>query len=110
MSEITPALTPDQWRQRSAAFEKDDRDDDASPDKRTFHLDDSDQTGDLVIACDDCDGGTMVRREQRHAVAALALYNMPFGFTWEMVDAILAADTRMTDVAYRIAALLPPRG
>ncbi len=73
----------------------------------------------------------------RHALAALALHGQPFGFTWEMVDAIRDAGRRLdghfvsatshppgsmiprayaagpgaylSAIADRIAALLPPR-
>lgn len=58
-----------------------------------------------------------------HSIAALALYGQPYGFTWEMVDALESAASRLerdlglTDeytVACNraiacIAALLPPR-
>lgn len=63
----------------------------------------------------------------RHAVAALALYHQPYGFTWEDVDLLRSAaddaewearpypdgcaDARadLDDLADRIEALLPPR-
>ena len=59
----------------------------------------------------------------RHRLAALALYGQPYGFTWEMVDALESAASRLerdlgltdeyTVACSRaiacIAALLPPR-
>ena len=52
-------------------------------------------------------------------LAAVALFDEPFGFTWEDVDEIEYAatelgffhirDTRLPSIASRIAALLPPR-
>ena len=65
-----------------------------------------------------------VSAENRHALAALALHNQSFGFTWEDVDALVslrddAADKPWHDAHYhasvlaslaqRITALLPPR-
>lgn len=59
--------------------------------------------------------------DDRHWVAALALYGQPYGFTWEDVVKLRAiANTihgegapttaaRVMDIAARIAALLPPR-
>lgn len=62
------------------------------------------------------------RGDDRLALAALALYGQPFGFTWDDVDAVQEAarvvedsspDAPMIDeldaLAARIAALLPPR-
>jgi hypothetical protein len=59
--------------------------------------------------------------QNRHGLAALALYGQPFGFTWDDVVAAKeaafelrmmqnrpAAD-RLDDLANRIASLLPPR-
>jgi hypothetical protein len=79
-------------------------------------------------------GYARVLPQARHALAALALHDQPFGFTWEDVDRLREAvddidfshitdperrqlmelDTRMLrawmlDLADRIADLLPPR-
>lgn len=67
--------------------------------------------------------GNGVDPEIRHATAALCLYGQPFGFTQEDVDFLRqqasgaeASDSRgadvgaFTDLADRIAALLPPKG
>lgn len=61
----------------------------------------------------------MVSPEARHALAALALHDQSFGFTWADVDAIhdvFAAtagagfdQSQLVSLADRIAALLPPR-
>jgi hypothetical protein len=59
-----------------------------------------------------------VDSDLRHALAALALYGQPFGFTWDDVDRIRMAAmyypgemARALDgIGDRIAALLPPRG
>jgi hypothetical protein len=60
------------------------------------------------------------RRDERRALAALALHGEPHGFSWSDVDfiraAVLADDLHSPDdwfilqrIADRIAALLPPR-
>lgn len=62
-----------------------------------------------------CFGGVtaVVPDRSRHAHAAIALEGMPFGFTWDDVDALNAAadyvPPRLASIAARIAALLPPR-
>lgn len=67
--------------------------------------------------------------DRPHALAALALHDQPFGFTWEDVDLLLRAagaveqesadcpvfapsevPASFRELADRIAALLPPRG
>ena len=66
----------------------------------------------------DLDGCVVVGRE-RHAVAALALHDQPYGFTGDDVDAIRTAaqydpgmgqlSMRLESLADKIEALLPPR-
>lgn len=54
----------------------------------------------------------------RHGLAAVALDGQPFGFTWDMLDALRDEyqfalgrnKQRMGDAIARIEALLPPRG
>lgn len=98
---IGPALTPEEW-ERKAFLEHDG-------------------------ACPKIDGGYLevdgcsVDGRERHALAALALYEQPFGFTWGMVYALRAGAKLMelhhmsqqaadsAAAADCIAALLPPR-
>lgn len=73
--------------------------------------------GQVFVGCDDHSTGT--HPEQRHALAALALHNQSFGFTWEDVDRLRGLEYMHLDrhedgptiasIADRIAALLPPR-
>jgi hypothetical protein len=86
---IEPALTADEW-----AKKWDGHDDDGTPMRYTF--------------------GVSVYVDRPYASAALALHGQPFGFTWDDVDALREAevhanDERVSAVADRIAALLPPR-
>jgi hypothetical protein len=107
MSEIQPALTPEQWRKQEAT-------------DRTWFIE-----HDGVALWED---GSVTVEEHgpiaRHGTAALCLYGQPFGFTQEDVEMLQAVhDTRVAQaraigVAYghpqwlrlieRIAALLPP--
>lgn len=79
--------------------------------------------GDLTVWDGDTDDDSMhvrVPDEYRHALAALALYQQPFGFTREDVDRLRAFAIRDSrthgphethwawHLADRIAALLPP--
>lgn len=93
---IRPALTPEQWEA-----------------KREI----AGWVGPMVAF----DGGTtgvrVVGPEERHGIAALALYDQPFGFTREdvamlrdVVDACqgLTYELTLPDLITRIAALLPP--
>jgi hypothetical protein len=75
---------------------------------------------DGALVFDMGDSMLCVRDEHRQQVAALALYGQPYGFTWEMADALayaysfIGSDMPTTRAAAakaidRIAALLPPR-
>jgi hypothetical protein len=64
-----------------------------------------------------CAGGTIPNTDERHALAALALYAQSFGFRREDVGllrdaatgkAYLADNIELSDLADRIEALLPP--
>lgn len=118
MSEIKPALTPEEW---------------ASRDRQDVCID---HAGRIAISSevwmDNSDGdayrvsvtATIDDVEGRHAIAAFALHGQPFGFTWEDVRRLreldghwesrdggpLAPATWPGALADRIAALLPPRG
>lgn len=103
MSEIKPALTPEQW---------------ASATKYAL----VGRAADHVLA----ESGPHSWLEP-HEVAALALHGQPFGFTWEDVDALelvyrrvlrvpeplgedgAAAVERLHSHVARLASLLPPR-
>lgn len=95
MSEIKPAMTPEQWKEVLA-----------------------DTLVDQVEQMHSAMTGTDVR----HACAARDLHGQPFGFTWDDVDFLREAartwyytdsDDRpqpiLDSLADRIAALLPPR-
>lgn len=92
MSETKPALTADMWHE-------------ALRDRAAF------------AAALQKAWGDEVWRENDHALAALALFQQPFGFTWEDVDELhneimrgyLLRPDDIASLADRIAALLPPR-
>lgn len=117
--DVKPALTAEEWRIRCA--ERAGKPGDAgfvavrSPRMQCVAIGGTaTNTGDFYLFRDDC-----------HAVAALALDGQPFGFSWEMQDAIQycvarcaslkgnEADRRYREMARqacdRIAGLLPPR-
>lgn len=93
MSErIEPALTPEEWAR-------------VLPEASDYALG----------AAEDANMGA----DSWHGVAALALYGQPFGFTWEMVEALRHGgewgawrsddnEDILRSIADRIAALLPP--
>ena len=108
MSDVTPALTPEEWGNLFA------------------------ERGDVYInACrvhgmymqipeEEPDDG-LVPDDARHAIAALALYRQPFGFAEDAADMVRLAADQIHDewetpelravlhaIADRIAALLPP--
>lgn len=105
MSEkIKPAMPPEEWK---AQLNR------SSEDRRRVLLHAKDEA--------DADGYLTI-----HGLAALALHGQPFGFTWEDVDALRWAagfavgtsvttdytrekSARLSYLADRIAALLPPR-
>lgn len=118
MAEIQPALTPEQWDKR----EKEHKIDGPWWEWRVV----SAKNGGLYIGGSSAyesrgDYDASVPEEDRHAVAALALYGQPFGFThadvkflseeaWGFLDegAINHRRRVMLDIANRIYALLPP--
>lgn len=82
-----------------------------------------DSTGELYITLADYHGAggePDIGVTDRHALAALALHDQPFGFTWEDVEACLKIEggggqyeqeeAVLRSLATRLAALLPPRG
>lgn len=121
MSEIKPALTPEEWaKEEVQRF------------TRAAGRFDAGLTSDgrLELAVGWEETGDDAYRvyhpiDDRHALAALALHGQPFGFDWEDVDALRNASAavssyaidddqwsssgRLDRLADRIAALLPPR-
>lgn len=111
MSEpLKPALKPEDWASRGVMF--------GSRGAAVLR-------GSTLTVGWDSEGVSMEGRE-RHALAALALHGQPFGFTWEMVDALREALVRSEGndhadqwmgergrLAFtaleNLAALLPPR-
>ena len=102
---ITPALSAEEWETLCTDRKSND----------TIRL--SDSTGGIVVD-DGVEGGYVVK-EDRHALAALALHGQPFGFTRADIaaieDVLVARDSHschdsgpLYDLAARIAALLPP--
>lgn len=98
MSEIKPALTPEEWADKSAV--------------RPWGIFDN-----VIDEASFRDLGP----EGKHAAAALCLHGQPYGFTWEDVVLLMAEVSTLTgyideeedahwrSLADRIAALLPPR-
>lgn len=110
VGEAKPALTPEEW---AAALDR-------------YLLRDGYMIGireaDRVQLSAGLDDFNDVHGVDRQALAAVALHEQPFGFTWEDVDALrgTAEDyeyraitpdpfVELNDLADRIAALLPPR-
>jgi hypothetical protein len=98
---IVPALTAEQW----AALELRAVTGDAAVDEDDGYL----HTQDVLWV-----------GKERQGIAALALHGQPFGFTWEDVDRLryiaervpmerVGDDEGLSNIADRIAALLPPR-
>lgn len=110
---VEPALTPEEWADDGKPVVLGSWDD-AYVDVRAGLVDDPD---------DDANAGRAPHPRFAHAVAALVLRGQPFGFTWEMVDAlrmVTPAEPETWHDAYayrhelraaveRVAALLPPR-
>lgn len=120
--DVKPALTAEEWRSAYGSFRDGKRY--ASVDG-VLHV--------YLRASGDNEVHHSVIGHERHALAAMALDGQPFGFTWEMVDALrkavdalyVEATEYMTvverwnvetpemqlasEAADRIAALLPPR-
>lgn len=111
---ITPALSPEEWRRGEVHEGKEWWGCNIYADEDSIEFDDG---------IDPQHGAGF--RERRHAVAALALYGQPYGFTWADVDLLrgTAAGYESGDwgngleeharachhLAARIADLLPPR-
>lgn len=105
MSDDTKAaLTPDEWgspvvKRREFEFERE-------------------PSGALTVTSG-WEGVTLFPDDTHHALAALCLHGQPFGFTWDDVDLIRSMDELISedrggpleasDLADRLAALLPPR-
>lgn len=117
-TKIKPALTPEEWgKQLGASAYIHPRDGGEDLDGKAFL---GRGNGALLVAYD----GGYARQpvDDRHALAALALHDQPFGFTWEDVDALRCGADMIEDewggepapdllnLADRIAALVPPRG
>ena len=136
-SEVSPALTPEQWEARDYRQVARDLDvwDEQKPERRDAD-DPTQYVAKIALTYDGC-VAMMSRAHEwvsvpppaRRALAALALHEQPFGFTHEDVDRLHRAadalqaptgsaaqrgtEARAADVlrsvAARIAALLPPR-
>lgn len=101
--EIRPALTPEGW---------------ATMERVGFVAAGGAKLEGGVLSLYETDGGELDPSE-RHELAALALHDQPFGFSWEDVDRLRGAcldergtettEAQLHDLADRIAALLPPR-
>lgn len=107
MSEIKPALTAEEWASREYRSGE-------STDVRFFEYEGRELMC-IDAGCDYDDYTAVLEPEHRHAVAALALYGQPFGFTRE--DAELLRDLEdapddqrlaVSAVRAKIEALLPP--
>lgn len=118
---ITPALTPKEW----GIVEEEGGVDLTSPTEPRVSIDVRDDG--LTLTQELSAIGIELRH--RHLLAALALHDQPFGFTWEDVDllrqiaaddkpsydlrvadgGVIEAEKRLNALADRIASLLPPR-
>jgi hypothetical protein len=94
MTEIVPALTPEEWTEARKVLEGGTS---------------LDVTAWLSFGPD-----ANLTRRQQHATASLCLYGQPYGFTQEDVELVLYGDDGPEDMAARrilaakLAALLPP--
>lgn len=101
---VEPALTAEEWAE--LCINRRDHD--------TVTL--SAKTGGITVE-DGCEGG-YIDNGDRHALAALALHDQPFGFSREDVQTLRDVSARLREdgfmhedvdsLAARIAALLPP--
>lgn len=104
MSDIKPALTPEEWGPQVNDWARMGRP--PLPQMVTEYW--------VELAIRD---RVTSPEERNHAMAAMCLYGQPFGFTWEHHDALLRAADGATfhdrdlalEAAGRVAALLPPR-
>lgn len=118
MSEIEPALTPEEWADEGGG---------GAVNRGDFMVYAPRGMDGLVVGPPGPGHGVLIPTDLHQATAALCLHGQPFGFTWEDVDALrglieLQAALRKTNgvpgdgglspfarLADRIAALLPPR-
>lgn len=103
---ITPALTPDEWRNLSAS---------RTDGVNAHDLSIKDYRSGLVWLNVGEQSVRVDDRPSMHAIAALALHEQPFGFSRADVEALrhIASDEpklapALVNLADRIAALLPP--
>lgn len=94
---IPPALTPEEWKERTAT-------------RGQWH-DAVEVTGFDTIVVVRGGAESVFPTPARHALAALCLYQQPFGFTQEDVAMLRSPWTHpdeLASLAARISALLPP--
>jgi hypothetical protein len=112
-TEITPALTAEDWYRLMYI----------AADQSVF-IDRDGATGEIILGPIGVEVPASVLPKHHHAIAALALYGQPFGFTREDVEALLSVadaidmgflpdsllnrEKQFRAIAARIAALLPP--
>jgi len=127
-TEIRPALTESEWRRQEVEFVEDGDPKGWIASEGMFPVDGGEAvftTGTVYIGtyegCVSTEHGIRCGAKERHALAALALYGQPFGFTQEDVTLLYgiahhfqafpgdrAYTNRITALADRIAAMLPP--
>jgi hypothetical protein len=109
VADVKPALTPEEWSAKE------------------YYRENSDQVKlcgkYLSVNNDESETCSLHDSEARHALAALALHEQPFGFTWDdlmvLYEAVRAAERaapygneladQLRPIRDKIAALLPPR-
>lgn len=119
---IPPAMTPEEWAAKRISYGNGLVANEQDCAGYGYHVDGD---GDLYyeIGYEGCDRTEGIDR--RHAMAALALYGQPFGFTHEDVDGLREVAGWLMDINYhdadpegaalcrsladRIIALLPPK-
>lgn len=115
MSEIKPALTPEEWKQAHETPEG--LYVQAVP---VYLFTPIDEDGEPIR--EHSERLSRIKHERRHEIAALCLLEQPFGFTWEDEQLLRVVMEHvqheewgeswvddLTDLADRIEALLPPR-
>lgn len=121
MTQVNPALTPEQWAVKHYNLKDFDSDIQVFPPDPVMGR--VEETLSVGGCCYDYSYHHSYHHDAaRHALAALALVGQPFGFTWDDVDALHRvvqssvgdwtpnnSELRALDIADRIAALLPPR-
>lgn len=117
MREVKPALTAEEW-ERGRVEEGSDWFHNKPSDPDNPHCMRHWSEGSVHASCDNCvvHGHGAYFKERRHALAALALHDQPFGFAWADVDMLREAaevqwtpEKELLELMDRIAALLPPR-